>query len=267
VDSRIELHHAAQIVAAAGVTFLAPRPDDSHPNFAWEESLGALVGHPLPDAGIRAALRVADLRLLMVDGSGTVSDEFPLAGRTLEDGYAWLASAAKRFGGSHARADILRPDYEIPDHPVGAGARFTASAGAALGELARWFGNGHAALTDATKRRTTASTVRCWPHHFDLGSLEIVATRPDGSLAKSVGVGLSPGDAGYAEPYWYVSPWPYPEPASLTDLASGHWHTEGYTAAILTGSDIIHGAPASQSDRVAAFLATSIDAARRALAE
>jgi hypothetical protein len=51
-----------------------------------------------------------------------------------------------------------------------------------------------------------ASEVRCWPHHFDLGSLIVVETSADGELTKSIGIGLSPGDEAHAEPYFYVSP-------------------------------------------------------------
>ena len=41
-----------------------------------------------------------------------------------------------------------------------------------------------------------------------------------------IGVGLSPGDTYYAEPYWYVSPYPYPGLEDLPVLdGSGFWHT------------------------------------------
>ncbi|MBW1845378.1 MAG: hypothetical protein JRJ05_13630, partial [Deltaproteobacteria bacterium] len=67
VDARLQLHHAAQVVASAGVTFLAPELDDSHPNLGWVESLGALMGHTLPGADAQVGLRVADLTLLLVN--------------------------------------------------------------------------------------------------------------------------------------------------------------------------------------------------------
>ena len=35
VDARLQLHHAAQLVAAVGATLLPPRPDDGHPNLGW----------------------------------------------------------------------------------------------------------------------------------------------------------------------------------------------------------------------------------------
>lgn len=266
VDARLQLHHAAQVVASAGVTFLAPRPDDSHPNLGWVESLDALVGRSLPGTDVQVGLRVSDLSLLLVDGSGRVSDVLALDGKTLEDGYAWLSAATVRAGAELASEGLTRAAYEIPGHATEGGAPFSCASHDAFAELARWFANGHSALTGLAARTPGASEVRCWPHHFDLGALEIVATQPDGSLAKSIGTGFSPGDEGYAEPYWYVSPWPYPEPGALPALESGgHWHTEGYTSAILKGSDLVGGTPEGQSDRLHAFLDAAVACSRHTL--
>jgi hypothetical protein len=267
VDTRLQLHHAAQLVASAGASFLEPQPDDSHPNFGWMESLGALVGRSLPGADAQVGLRVADLSLLLVAAGGRVSDELALDGRTLEDGYAWLAKATAHAGAELPSAGLTRAAYEIPVHATGSGAPFSSESRDAPAELARWFANGHHALGELAARTPGASELRCWPHHFDMGTLAVLATHPDGSLAQSIGLGLSPGDEGYAEPYWYVSPWPYPEPSALPALESGgHWHTEGYTSAILTGSDLVAGPPEGQSDRLHAFLEAAVDASRRALA-
>jgi hypothetical protein len=266
VDARLQLHHAAQVVASAGVSLLEPQPDDSHPNFGWVESLGALVGRSLPGAGAHVGLRPADLSLLLVDKSGESSEAFSLDGRTLEDGYAWLAAATTRAGATLPAGGLTRAAYEIPSHATAIGAPFSIAARDAFVELSRWFANGHRALVALAARTPGASEVRCWPHHFDLGALAVVATEPDGSLAESIGLGLSPGDEGYAEPYWYVSPWPYPEASALPALESGgHWHTEGYTSAILTGSDLVAGPPESQAERLHSFLDAAVDTSRRIL--
>ena len=52
-------------------------------------------------------------------------------------------------------------------------------------------------------------------------------------------IGLSPGDGSYGEPYVYVTPWPYPDAPPDAALPLGHWHREGFTAAIATGSEIL----------------------------
>lgn len=272
-EARLQLHHAAQVVASAGVTSLEPQPDDSHPNLGWVESLGALVGRSLPGAGVRVGLRVADLSLVLVEGggSGRVAADLSLDRATLEDGYEWLLKVTTQAGVELPSTGLRRAAYEIPPHPTGAGVRFSAASREVFAELARWFANGHEAMTQLALRTPGASDVRCWPHHFDLGFLAVLETTADGSLAKSIGAGLSPGDDAYAEPYWYVSPWPYPEPAALPALgAGGRWHTEGHTSAILDGSALLGDAvppdPAGQEGRLHAFLDGAFEASRRALA-
>ena len=43
--------------------------------------------------------------------------------------------------------------------------------------------------------------------------------------ARTIGVGLSPGDENISEPYFYVTPWPYPPPAKLPKLPEiGAWY-------------------------------------------
>jgi hypothetical protein len=254
------------VVASAGVTFLAPTPDDSHPNLAWVESLGALMGRSLPGANAQVGLRIADLSLLLVNQSGEVNDELALDGKGLDDGYAWLAGATARVGAELPSTGITRAAYEIPSHPTGSGEAFSCKSHESFAELARWFANGHNVLVELAARLPGASEVRCWPHHFDVGSLVVVATEPDGALGKSIGLGLSPGDDGYPEPYWYVSPWPYPELNVLPSLESGgHWHTEGYTSAILRGSNLVSGSPESQPDLLHAFLDGAVDVCQRIL--
>jgi hypothetical protein len=48
---------------------------------------------------------------------------------------------------------------------------------------------------------------------------------------------MSPGDASYGEPYFYVSPYPAPR-SELAPLALGRWHKSGWSGAVLRGSEI-----------------------------
>ncbi len=268
VDARLQLHHAAQVVASVGVAFLEPRPDDSHPNLGWDERLGALVGHVIPGArAFQAALHPAELALSLLDGAGNPLHQLDLDGRSLDDASAWLAGAIERLGVVLPAAGLTRPPYDLPDHAIARGAPFTRKPEEAFEELARWYANAQSALADLAARSEGRPEVRCWPHHLDLALLEVVATSADGGAAKTIGVGLSPGDASYAEPYWYVSPWPYPERTALSELrAGGHWHTQGFTAAVSTGSALLEGGRHDQPERVRGFLDAAVAACRDALA-
>ena len=263
IDARLQLHHAAQLVSAVGKTLLEAKPDDSHPNLGWRTPERALGSHPIPgESTFQAALRPEGLELLLIDGAGDVVDAHGLEGETQASGAAWLSAAIERHFARPLPQGLTLPGYEIPSHGVGAGEVFSAD-GAALAELGRWFGNADAALGELAAHTEGASDVRCWPHHFDLATLVAVEVGADGAATKTVGLGFSPGDDGYPEPYWYVSPWPYPDASlELPELPPGaHWHREGYTAAILPAS--AHVVAADQRACLADFLATALAAGRR----
>ena len=79
-----------------------------------------------------------------------------------------------------------------------------------------------------------------WPHHFDIATLITIEENPGPEKSKTIGVGLSPGDESYNEPYFYISPWPYPvNKNNLPKLNHGFWHTQGWFGEVLTSSEII----------------------------
>lgn len=263
-DARLQLHWAAQVVQAVGFTHLPAAADDSHTNLGWSSGLGGLVGRPFSGASLRAGLRFADLSLLVTDDA-TVLGRCPLDGATLDDAYAWMADAVREHSLGAASGVLGRRDYEMPDHAVATGAAFATNP-QALGELAAWYDNANAVLSAVQGMSPHASPVRCWPHHFDIATLIAVGPDVGAESARSIGVGMTPGDANYAEPYYYVTPWPYPDAPGLPALTHGRWHTEGWIGAVLTGSDVtVHDANAAQAMMLDAFLREAVAAAHRAL--
>ena len=105
-------------------------------------------------------------------------------------------------------------------------------AGAAGGRLYQdWFAAATSVLDPLAAAQPGASPVRVWPHHFDIATLVTLAE------GVSVGVGMSPGDGTYDAPYFYVTPWPYPETGALPELSRGaRWHTDGWVGAVMPGS-------------------------------
>ena len=255
-DARLHFHHAAQIVSAVGLTYLPAASDDSHTNMEWTR--GGLAGHVVPGPRpFHAAIRPSGLVLALLDGAEAVLEEVSLFGRTLDDGYVWLAEAIARRTGGPVRP-LMRPTYPLPDHAAYRGEPFRAESAPALDELARWYANACGVLERLMAACAGSSPVRTWPHHFDIAMLvELPA-------AKSIGVGLSPGDETFPEPYWYVSPYPYPVEPALPALPSrGRWHREGFFAAVLTGCDLVGGGPdGEQEARSRTFLEAAIQACR-----
>ncbi len=266
-DARLQLHHAAQIVASVGLTYVEPAKDDSHTNLEWVEELGALVTKPTAgDPPFQAALQVGGLRLLLLDAKDgkTIYSEYDLHGQAIEDAYGWLELIVERFTGTPLSTDFVRSPNPISDHPVAQGQPFSFAPKEAFHEIARWYGNTDRVLRRIEAKTPKASPVRCWPHHFDIATLIEFAPAKGHDSGRSIGLGMTPGDSNYAEPYLYVTPWPYPNDPPLPDLdAEGQWHTEGWLGAVLTGPKLVAaGEAGDQAARTDSFLASALKACR-----
>jgi hypothetical protein len=256
-EARLQAHYGVQWLARVARGYVPARPDDSHTNLGWEDVIGGFATHALPD-GSRLGLRLADLTLLLL-GTGVSERQFCLDGRTDAEARDWLAHELGTAGFDACALDDPAP-YELPPHAVAQGMAYaTGTIAAALRELAHWYANANGLLGQAHDRLAArglqAPPVRCWPHHFDLDTL---VTFGSGEGARTMGVGFSPGDEYYGEPYFYVSLYPEPAAAALPLLPPvGRWHTHEFTAAVATANGIV--AAKDQQSETAAFLAGAID--------
>ena len=259
-DARLQLHHAAQIAVSAAISYLTARPDDSHTALTWIAPLRVLATEPIAAAHqLRVAVRLEDLTLHVIDEQGGATRSFALPGHTVADGRAWLGEVLAQAALDPARF-TARKHYTIPSHPVASGAAFSLGDGTQLRELSNYCSNAAGLLTALAHATDGAGPVSTWPHHFDIATL----IQLPGGGGRTIGVGQSPGDDSYAEPYWYVGPYPYPPVTALPPLAgSGHWHTKGWVGAALPASDYIN-AP-DQRSQVTAFIHSAIAACRHLL--
>src|SRR5205807_5114867 len=126
--------------------------------------------------------RFRDLTLLLIKDRGLIEDEFPLRGRTIDDAFGFFE---KRFGQA-----IRRPnqDESLPAPPP---ATFDPSE-EDLARLDRLYDDADAVLQSFRSKRENVSEVRCWPHHFDLATLQTLGDR-------TIGAGFLAGDALYRE--------------------------------------------------------------------
>ena len=259
VAARLELHYAAQIPAALGIARARPTADFAQHALTWDAAQRALVSAPTQGrAPHRAGLRLADRTLLVLDGNGGESARLALDGRTLHEALDWLAETSARVSGERLQPLAL-PEHELPAHPLASGARFGTSPRAELAEIAHWYGN-LAEVLAAQRQGSDASPVRVWSHHFDLDSvLQLGGER-------TLGLGFSPGDDSYAEPYCYVLPTPYPDEHALpTAVVPAEWVTDGWIGAVLRGSKLTSVAASAQAETVARFYRSAIEVLRSLL--
>jgi len=259
-DARLQLHHAAQIAVSAAISYIAARSDDSHTALTWIAPLRALATEPITaPRPFRIAVRVPDLTLHVIDEKGFEMRSFPLPGHTIADGHSWVGEVLAQAALDPGRF-TARKHYTIPPHPVGSGAAFSLGGGTEFRELADYWSNAAGLLTGLAQTVDGAGPVRTWPHHFDIATL----IQLPGADGRTIGVGQSPGDDSYAEPYWYVGPNPTPPVTALPPIGgSGHWHTEGWVGAALPASDYVGAS--DQGRQVTAFIDSAVAACRQLL--
>jgi len=235
-------HKAVQLVTKAARANLAAESDDSHSNLGWNSKLGAFVSQPLPGDGgdLFVGLNISGLTL-MIASDGETGPSLELSGVSDADAGEWLDGKLAQSG-LRAASNTALP-YDLPASAAGLEVYATDGLGNALSALSAWFSLANAQLANFVAAQAQLSPgpspVRCWPHHFDIATyvgLEVA----DAETARGVGVGLSPGDESYGQPYFYINPWPHLDAANLPILPPpGHWHTQGFVGAIATAEQVL----------------------------
>ena len=257
-SARLQLHHSIQVANAPAMSYLPSAPDDSHTTFGWEPEVRAFVSPLVPLLHPRRfGWRPEELTLIALDASGKICASFALRGKTMAFAHDWARAECVLAGGDGERYTAHK-HYEIPAHAVGAGAEFDASP-EALRTLATLWENAiqmlDAIVADAGG---TASPVRLWPHHFDVGTIITI------DVKHSIGAGFTPGDHYYDEPYWYVSPYPKPTTPGRPLLSGGGvWREGEFFGAVLPWS--AYRQDPAQGVAAGAYLRTALDGARTLL--
>ena len=240
--ARAVAHRAVQLVTAAARANLEPAADDSHSNLGWDKTSRLFVSQPLPgqDGDRFVGLTLAPLRLNVIENDQSQAS-CNLQGLALSDAFRWLDGQLMDRGLSPASG--ARIPYGLPTEVEAVSGFQTEDVADQMECLAGWFDLAAVHLEQFAAVHTDLSPgpgpVRCWPHHFDIATYVQLETG-DFESARGVGVGLSPGDESYNQPYFYINPWPHLDPSDLPDLPPpGHWQTEGFVGAIATGEEVL----------------------------
>ena len=217
------VHLVAQYLAAAAISFLEPKADDSHTNLGFTG--GEIETHPLNDAGLKLVFSYAEFALRW---KGAPS-EFSLAlkGKTHEQIVDWLRSTSEQLGFDKLYSYSFH--YDLP---------YSISPEKNFPELTR-----EELLTLSGKRQVANSVseqfahhlgvdvdIRIWPHHFDTGGYAVLEN------GIGVGWGMAIPDSVVDGMYFYISYYKDGSsylPKELTELSQGHWKREGFVGAVL----------------------------------
>jgi hypothetical protein len=221
IERRLELHYAAQLVAAVGQTLAPKQPDESQQSLRLSPDLRTWLGYD------NVGLEPRSLALFAGEA------RFPLAGRTMGEGLDWLDDTL------HATLALPAHPPDFPHHDLGDSARFPSDGEESRDFVARLFANTQRVLS------TYGAPLRLWPHHFDLAC-----------TVRGIGAGFSPGDGTQDLPYWYATT--QTKPASIG--GGGVWQTSPWSGAALPLEKLSRGAENEQPQLEAFFtslLATS----------
>ena len=267
IEPRLQLHRAAQVVSGFGATYGEHADDFSHTSLEWLGVERMLAGQPTQsNPPLRLTLDLGGFAL-GVWVQETEVGRFTLDGHSLDDAYEWVEQTVHTVFGADVVKRLERPDVPTPLGPGLDGTPFAFAPPEAFVELSKWFGDAALVLQGVASKEPAASQVRCWPHHFDIAVLIPLDVDEHGETARSIGVGMTPGDDSYPEPYWYVLPWPRPN-GTPSPLPVGSWRTEGWYGAVITARDVISRRDGDrQHSTVEEFVRHAIAASRRLLGE
>ena len=248
VEARLQAHFAAEWVSRVGRFVAEPQPDYSQIALRYDDALGGFKTLAMQTAGgdeFWVVLQLAPLEVAVWQAKRKKSN-IPLDTVTHVELGVWLENELKQVGlaGEAIHADI---PYSLEHPRLSSGGAYVVNDGN-LNEfqtLRAWFANAHSAFTAELANwqgvKPGASPVLCWPHHFDIATL---ITLDEGHAektkeARSIGIGMSPGDDTYSAPYFYINPWPRNTAKELPTPPSGaFWHTDGFFSLIIHAENI-----------------------------
>ncbi len=268
-EGRLQLHYAIQFIAAPGLALVKPQPDYSQMSLDWHPELTAFVGQVIQaEKPFRVALDPVSLTVILVDTKDSQIAAFPLHGKTMTEGLDWLKGEISKLGADANKVVWLDyPPDDFPDHGLAHGTPFDASRQeAARKELMNYYANTNLLLQEIVAVTEGASPIHTWPHHFDMATLISLNGKENGE-SMTIGIGLSPGDKSYDEPYWYVTPWPYPATDNLPQLdGGGLWHTQHWVGAVLIASQLgENNTGEARQTQIRSFLYSALKAAKTLL--
>jgi hypothetical protein len=240
IKTREQLHHAVQLIAAAGKYLIPERPDDSHTTLHWNEKEEAFEGESINgNQPIKVGYRPIDFTIYLRKREDDITTNFDLKNKTIDQGFTWMKDQLKISGVDISNLN-LKLHYDIPSRAFSNEQPFKISNPDQVKNISHYYANANSLLQAISKVLPDTGEIRCWPHHFDIATLYTIDKNKSAEEARAIGIGFAPGDESYEEPYLYLTLWPYPDiqDNTLPDISAGKWHTKGWVGAVLEASDI-----------------------------
>ncbi len=227
-----QMHLAAQYLAAAGISFLKKKDDDSHTNMGFSVEEGSLSSRGLNKA--QETLSISYKNFTLDWNTFDYSESLPLHGKSHAQVLEWIdeLTTPTYLEGKYKYKLHYELPYQITDDYV-----FELKDKTRLGQLMDYRILAQHTIERFLEQRQLNSEVRIWPHHFDTGGY---AALNDDS-GKAVGMGMAIPDTLVDDYYFYISMYQghtAEEVSDLPKLSIGNWVSEGFKGAILPVNSI-----------------------------
>lgn len=227
-----QMHLASQYLAAAGISFVDKKDDDSHTNLGFSTEKGTLFTRNLDHKPIVLSLNydLFELEWNDVNSRNTLK----LDGSTHTEVLQWLKRMTVNSNiGKHYEYELhYELPYQITDDFV-----FKLQDITALQKLKEHRILAHTVLREFLHRNKLNSEIRIWPHHFDTGAF--APLEDEAGLA--IGLGLAIPDSSQNEYYFYISAYQGHDSldtSNFKSLSLGEWKNKGFKGAVLPISGI-----------------------------
>lgn len=237
-----QMHLAAQYLAAAGISFLDKKDDDSHTNLGFNTENNCLETHVLSENNDQLLLSYESFSLIWKSNSGRI--DFNLNEATHKEILFWIKETAQTFLNKEYQYNL---HYELP-YAIEDSFAFKLSSKKELNTLIQIRFLVQKSLEKINETLQLNTSIRIWPHHFDTG---IYTPLPNSSNA--VGQGLAIPDNVCDEHYLYASGYNENgqiDTSQFNDLSKGYWSSKGFIGAVLPITGI------TEEDAVEFFNAT-----------
>ena len=225
-----QMHLAAQYLAAAGISFLDKKEDDSHTNLGFNTDSGCLETHLLSKNNDQLLLCYQDFTLLWKSDSGISS--FHLDGATHKKALHWITKTAET---ALNKKYVYELHYELP-YTINDSYTYELNDVSALKQLMHLRILTQLSLEKIVQDNHFDASIRIWPHHFDTG---IYSKLP--KTDNAVGLGLAIPDAVCNAHYLYASGYNTEgqiATSELKELTKGYWSNEGYIGGVLLAKEV-----------------------------
>ncbi len=254
---KAQLHHVLQSCSAFGRHYLPASEEDENAVISWVPEEKIMVGKWVESESglVRPGLDISS-KTLIFQRENAETSSLDIQGNSFAQLMMWLEGQAGESGLSVDKFSADLP-YELPKYDTQKGSPFLLEDDEALEALLSLYHNAFLLCSNLRGKFSNVSEVRIWPHHFDLAISVKLKESGNADTSTYLGIGFSPGDDHYDEPYFYTNSWPFADDALLRDLSNGHWHIDDWVGGVLTLNELVEIKEGLQEEKVFGFYESS----------